>query len=93
MSTTRDVLARPRVVGQAEWDAARAAVTEREETVATAMNELGAARRRMPMVRVEHDYRFEGCDGSRFLVELFEGRNRLILSRFATETTSTAPPP
>jgi predicted dithiol-disulfide oxidoreductase (DUF899 family) len=33
-------------------------MTEREEAVATAMHELAAARKRMPMARVEHDYRF-----------------------------------
>jgi predicted dithiol-disulfide oxidoreductase (DUF899 family) len=85
MSTKNDDLARPPVVSQTEWDAARAAVTEREEAVATAVNELAGARRRMPMVRVEHDYRFEGPDGPRSLVELFEGRDQLILYRFYFE--------
>jgi len=37
------------------------------------MHELGAARKRMPMVRVEHDYRFEGPDGMQSLPELFDG--------------------
>src|SRR4029079_7188470 len=62
--------ARPPVVGQTEWEAALAAITEREEAVAGAMNELAAARKRMPMVRVEHEYRFEGPDGVRSLPEL-----------------------
>ena len=58
------------------------AITEREKTVATAMHELAAARKRMPMVRVEHDYEFEGPDGRRSLSELFDGRSQLILYRF-----------
>jgi predicted dithiol-disulfide oxidoreductase (DUF899 family) len=58
-------VARPPVVEQSEWDAALAAMTEREQAVATAMHELAAARKRMPMVRVERDYRFEGPDGPR----------------------------
>jgi len=37
-------VARPPVVSQTEWDAVLAAMTEREETVATAMQELAAAR-------------------------------------------------
>ena len=49
------------------------------------MHELGAARKRMPMVRVEHDYRFEGSDGGRSLPELFDGRSQLILYRFFFE--------
>ena len=61
----------PRVVGQSEWDAARTALLERERAVAAAMHELAAARKRMPMVRVEHDYDFEGPDGRRSLPELF----------------------
>ncbi len=56
-------IARPPVVSQTEWEAALAVMTEREETVAAAMHELAAARKRMPMVRVEHDYSFEGPTG------------------------------
>src|SRR5829696_6307974 len=78
-------VARPPVVSQTEWDAALTAMTEREETVATAMHELAAARKRMPMVRVEHDYRFEGPDGQRSLPELFDARSQLILYRFFFE--------
>jgi predicted dithiol-disulfide oxidoreductase (DUF899 family) len=77
--------ARPPFVSQTEWDAALAAITEREQTVATAMHQLAAARKRMPMVRVEHDYRFEGPDGQRSLPELFDGRSQLILYRFFFE--------
>ena len=78
-------LARPPVVSETEWDAALAAMTEREEAVAAAMHELDAARKRMPMVQVEHDYRFEGSDGRRSLPELFDGRSQLILYRFFFE--------
>ena len=78
-------LARPPVVSQNEWDAALTALLEREQTVAAAMHELAAARKRMPMVRVEHDYAFEGPDGQRSLPELFDGRSQLILYRFFFE--------
>ena len=60
-------------------------MTEREQAVATAMHELAAARKRMPMVRVERDYRFEGPDGPRSLPELFDERSQLILYRFFFE--------
>src|SRR5688572_6234701 len=75
-------LAHPPVVSQTEWDAALAAITEREKAVAAAVHELAAGRKRMPMVRVEHDYSFEGPEGQRSLPELFEGRTQLILYRF-----------
>jgi Bacterial protein of unknown function (DUF899) len=57
--------ARPPVVSQTEWDAALSAITKREEAVAKEMHDLAAARKRMPMVRVERDYDFEGPDGQR----------------------------
>ena len=85
METTEATLARPPVVSQTEWDAALTALLERERNVAAAMHELAAARKRMPMVRVERDYAFEGPDGRRSLPELFDGRSQLILYRFFFE--------
>ena len=78
-------VARPPVVSQAEWDAALAVSTEREEAVGRAMYELVAARKRMPMVRVEREYRFEGPSGERSLADLFDGRSQLVLYRFFFE--------
>lgn len=49
------------------------------------MDELAAARKRMPMTKVEGDYRFEGPDGDLSLVDLFENRTQLILYRFFFE--------
>jgi predicted dithiol-disulfide oxidoreductase (DUF899 family) len=72
-------------VSQTDWDAALAVITEREQTVAEAIDQLAAARKRMPMVRVEGDYRFKGPDGERSLAELFDGRSQLILYRFFFE--------
>ena len=63
METTEAPLARPPVVSQTEWDAALTSLLERERNVAAAMHELAAARKRMPMVRVERDYAFEGPTG------------------------------
>ena len=60
-------------------------MVEREQTVAAAMHKLAAARKRMPMVRMEHDYAFEGPDGRRSLPELFDRRSQLILYRFFFE--------
>ena len=77
--------ARPTVVSQTEWDSALAVLEEREVAVAEAMHQLAAARKRMPMVRVEHDYQFEGPDGLRSLLELFDGRSQLVLYRFYFE--------
>ena len=78
-------IARPPVVNEAEWTAALASMTEQEERVAAAMHDLAAARKRMPMVRVDRDYRFAGPDGEVSLLDLFEGRSQLIVYRFFFE--------
>lgn len=78
-------VARPPVVSQSQWETSLAAISEREKTVAEPIDQLGAARKRMPMVRVQQDYRFEGPDRERSLVELFDGRSQLIAYRFFFE--------
>src|SRR5262245_50024756 len=74
--TWRMAPARPPLVSQAEWDAALEAITEQEKLVADAMHDLAATRKRMPMVRVERDYEFEGPNGRRSLSGLFDDRHQ-----------------
>jgi predicted dithiol-disulfide oxidoreductase (DUF899 family) len=50
----------------------------REKAHTRAGDALAAQRRRMPMVRIDKEYRFERPDGQVSLVDLFEGRNQLI---------------
>ena len=76
---------RPPVVTTAVWEEALAVMTLHEEAVAAELEKLAAARKRMPMVRVESDYRFQGPGGGVSLVDLFEGRSQLILYRFFFE--------
>jgi predicted dithiol-disulfide oxidoreductase (DUF899 family) len=64
------------VVSKAEWDVAREALLAKEKKLTRARDALAAERRRLPMVRVEKEYRFEGADGEASLLELFEGRRR-----------------
>lgn len=60
-------------------------MTRQEEAVAAEIEKLAAARRRMPMVRVQGEYRFDGPDGEVSLADLFDGRSQLILYRFFFE--------
>ncbi len=69
----------PRVVSQAEWQAAHAALRAKEKAATKARDALAAERRRLPMVRIEKDYRFEGEHGPARLIDLFEGRRQLII--------------
>ena len=78
-------VARPPVVRQAEWETALASWPSARRRSAPRCTSFGAARKRMPMVRVDHDYRFDGPDGSLSLLELFDGRSQLILYRFFFE--------
>jgi predicted dithiol-disulfide oxidoreductase (DUF899 family) len=43
---------------------------------------LAAERRRLPMVKIDKEYVFDGPDGNATLLGLFEGRRQLILYHF-----------
>jgi predicted dithiol-disulfide oxidoreductase (DUF899 family) len=77
----------PEIASYDEWIAARKQLLEREKAFTRARDELAAARRRLPMVPVEKDYRFEGPDGEIGLLDLFEGRHQLIVCHFMFDPT------
>jgi predicted dithiol-disulfide oxidoreductase (DUF899 family) len=72
----------PPVVSPAEWQAALASLRPKEKEATRARDALAAERRRLPMVRIEKDYVFEGPDGEASLLDLFQGRRQLILYHF-----------
>ena len=59
-STNYGDLELPKVVSPAEWRASFDALLTEEKALTTARDELSAERRRMPMMRVDTDYRFVG---------------------------------
>ena len=69
-------------VSEPEWNREREALLVKEKELTRARDALAAERRRLPMVRVEKEYRFEGPDGEVSLLDLFEGRRQLIVYRF-----------
>ena len=71
-----------KVVSATEWRRARAAMTAREKKHMRAMDALAAARRRMPWMKVEKGYAFEGPQGRVDLLDLFDGRSQLVLYHF-----------
>jgi len=71
-----------KVVGPEQWLAERKALLAREEELAAAHEAVRAARRELPMVRVDKDYVYEGADGKSTLLDLFEGRRQLIVYHF-----------
>src|SRR6266404_9188116 len=79
---SKDTKALPRIVSAAEWQAARENLLVKEKAATRARDALAAERRRLPMVRIERNYVFEGPDGKANLLDLFEGRRQLILYHF-----------
>src|SRR5262249_6088393 len=61
---------------------AREELLLKEKDLTRALDALAAQRRRLPMVRIEKDYVFEGPRGKASLVDLFEGRRQLIVYHF-----------
>lgn len=76
MTTTPALL--PRVVTQAEWQSAQAALRAEEKAATRARDALAAERRRLPMVRIEKDDRFEGEHGPARPIDLFAGRRQPV---------------
>jgi predicted dithiol-disulfide oxidoreductase (DUF899 family) len=72
----------PKVVSETEWQAARDALLADEKAATQARDGLAARRRRLPMVRMEKEYVFDGPEGNATLVDLFEGRRQLLLYHF-----------
>ena len=72
----------PPVVSRDEWLAARKELLVKEKQMTRQRDAINAERRRLPMVRIEKDYVFEGPDGKATLLDLFEGRRQLIVGHF-----------
>ena len=72
----------PKVVSQAEWQKAHEAFLVKEKAATRARDALAAERRRLPMVKIEKEYSFDGPKGKATLLDLFEGRRQLLLYHF-----------
>ncbi len=70
------------IVSMEAWEAARQELLAKEKAATRARDALAAERRRLPMVRIEKAYAFEGPEGPASLPDLFDGRRQLILYRF-----------
>ncbi len=80
MTTTHANL--PKVASHDEWYEARKALLEEEKAMTRARDKLNAKRRKLPMVKIEKEYVFEGPEGKATLLDLFDGRSQLITGHF-----------
>jgi predicted dithiol-disulfide oxidoreductase (DUF899 family) len=70
------------VVSAAEWLSARTALLAKEKEFTRLRDELSRQRRELPWVRVEKTYLFEGPEGRKSLLELFQNRSQLLVYHF-----------
>jgi predicted dithiol-disulfide oxidoreductase (DUF899 family) len=76
MSTT------PPIVSREAWLAARTSLLAQEKQLTRQRDQLAAARRALPWVRVDEPYAFERVAGPASLAELFDGKRQLIVYHF-----------
>jgi len=82
MNAPNPAPAMPQVVSAEQWQQARAELLVAEKELTRAQDRLAARRRRLPMVEFGNDYTFDTPAGPRTLLDLFEGRNQLIVYQF-----------
>lgn len=81
-TVTEEAIALPQIVSRAEWLSARKALLAQEKAATRLRDAVNAQRRRLPMVRVEKAYVFEGPGGPVGLPDLFEDRRLLYVHHF-----------
>ncbi|ANS64518.1 hypothetical protein SLINC_2294 [Streptomyces lincolnensis] len=72
----------PEIVSRTQWRAAREELLLKEKALTRARDALNAERRALPMVEIDTEYVFEGGDGKATLLDLFEGRDQLVVYHF-----------
>jgi predicted dithiol-disulfide oxidoreductase (DUF899 family) len=78
----RSTIMTHRIASREEWLTARKALLMREKEQTRLRDQLSAARRELPWVKVAKNYVFDAPSGKRTLGDLFEGRSQLIVKHF-----------
>jgi predicted dithiol-disulfide oxidoreductase (DUF899 family) len=73
---------KPPIASVEEWQRARADLLVAEKELTRAQDALAARRRRLPMVEFGDSYSFATPAGPRTLVDLFDGRDQLVVYQF-----------
>ena len=68
----------PKVVSRDAWLVARKELLAKEKEFTRQRDALNAERRKLPRVKIDKEYVFEGSAGKLRLLDLFRGRRQLI---------------
>ncbi len=72
----------PKVVSREAWLRARKELLVKEKKLTHERDAVNTERRKLPMVKIEKGYVFDGPNGLASLLDLFEGRRQLIVYHF-----------
>jgi predicted dithiol-disulfide oxidoreductase (DUF899 family) len=72
----------PPIVSRDQWLDERRKLLAHEKEFTRQYDRVNAERRRLPMVKIEKDYIFDGPNGKMTLKDLFEGRRQLVVYHF-----------
>ncbi len=72
----------PKIASRGEWLEARKKLLAKEKLLTREQDALAAERHRLPWVKVEKNYVFDGPDGTLTLADLFGGKTQLIVYHF-----------
>src|SRR5271165_6543691 len=77
------MISMPRVVSAEEWQSERDDLLVAEKEATRGLDAIAARRRRLPMVRFDNEkYLFETTDGSKRLLDFFDGLQQLAIYQF-----------
>src|ERR1700730_1011446 len=79
---TTSTIPHPRIVSRDQWLAERKKLLADEKELTKHYDRVNAQRRRLPMVKIEKDYIFDGPKGKQSLKGLFDGRRQLVVYHF-----------
>jgi predicted dithiol-disulfide oxidoreductase (DUF899 family) len=81
-ATKADKAKRHKVVSRAEWTKARKALLAKEKKFSRERERLAEERRKLPWVKVDKDYVFDGPSGQETLAQLFGRKSQLVVYHF-----------
>jgi len=77
----------PPIATREKWLAERMKLLAHEKELTKQLDRVNAERRRLPMVKLDKDYVFDGPSGKQNLKALFDGRRQLIVYHFMFDPT------